>query len=83
MGAVTAFRSCEAAVGVHGSGGISPGKTIGKPGKTIGKPGKTMGKPWENGGLMGFDVFLPLVMTDIAVERSTIFYEKFHNGNFP
>ena len=32
----------------------------------MGKPWETMGKPQEDGGIMGFNVIFPLVMTNIT-----------------
>ena len=45
--------------------------------------GKTMGKPWENGDLMGFNGFHPLVMTNITIENDHRNSGTFHNkGDF-
>ena len=42
-----------------------------------------MGKPWENGGLMGFNGFHPLVMTNITIENDHRNSGTFHNkGDF-
>ena len=33
-----------------------------------------MGKPWENGGLMGFNGFYPLVMINMANENDHLWW---------